>query len=118
MRATRNGGSRSLALLGALLLLYLVVPIGYFLFTLSWRDVPAQLSDPIAIQALITSLLSASLATAIIALLGVPLGYVLARRNCTAHMVPSARLLLMPGWNSIPRSPASCFRKSLWLRRS
>ncbi len=109
MRATRNGGSRSLALLGALLLLYLVVPIGYFLFTLSWRDVPAQLSDPIAIQALITSLLSASLATAIIALLGVP---------CTAHMVPSARLLLMPGWNSIPRSPASCFRKSLWLRRS
>jgi len=81
MRATRNGGSRSLALLGALLLLYLVVPIGYFLFTLSWRDVPAQLSDPIAIQALITSLLSASLATASIALLGVPLGYVLARRN-------------------------------------
>ncbi len=81
MRATRNGGSRSLALLGALLLLYLVVPIGYFLFTLSWLDVPAQLSDPIAIQALITSLLSASLATAIIALLGVPLGYTLARRN-------------------------------------
>src|SRR6266849_3777143 len=81
MRTTRNGGSCSLALLGALLLLYLVVPLGYFLFTLSWRDVPGQLTDPVAIQSLITSLLSASLATAIIALLGVPLGYVLARRN-------------------------------------
>jgi len=81
VRTTRSGASRSLALLGLLLLFYLVVPIGYFLFTLSWRDVPAQLSDPVAIMALITSLLSASLAIAIIALLGVPLGYVLARRN-------------------------------------
>jgi len=81
VRSSRNGGSRALALPGALLLLYLVVPIGYFLFTLSWGDVPGQLSDPVAIQALLTSLLSASLATAIIALLGVPLGYVLARRN-------------------------------------
>ncbi len=49
MRTTRNGGSRSLAGLAALLLLSLVVPLGYFLFTLSWRNVPAQLSDPIAI---------------------------------------------------------------------
>ena len=81
MRSTRNVGSLVLALLGALLMLYLVVPIVYFLFTLSWRDVPSQLADPDAIQALITSLLSASLAIAIIALLGVPLGYVLARRN-------------------------------------
>jgi ABC-type sulfate transport system permease component len=77
----RNGGSRSLALLGILLLLYLVVPMGYFLLKLSWREVPAQLLDPLAIQALLTSLLSASLAIAIIALLGVPLGYVLARRT-------------------------------------
>lgn len=81
MSLTRNSGSRSLALLGILLFLYLVVPTGYFLFTLSWSDVLAQLLDPLAIQALITSLLSASLAIAIIALLGVPLGYVLARRT-------------------------------------
>ncbi|HVB74804.1 MAG TPA: ABC transporter permease subunit [Ktedonobacteraceae bacterium] len=81
MRTSRNGGSRSLALLGGLLLLYLVAPMGYFLFTLSWRDVPAQLADPVAIQALITSLLSATLAIVIIALLGVPLGYVLARKD-------------------------------------
>ncbi len=81
MRSTRNGGRLALALPGALLMLYLVVPIVYFLFTLSWRDVPSQLADPDALQALITSLLSASLAIAIIALLGVPLGYVLARKN-------------------------------------
>lgn len=81
MSMNRNGGSRSLALLGILLLLYLVVPMGYFLLKLSWREVPAQLLDPLAIQALLTSLLSASLAIAIIALLGVPLGYVLARRT-------------------------------------
>lgn len=81
MRSTRNGGSYALALPGALLVLYLVVPMGYFFFTLSWRDVPGQLADPVAMQSLVTSLLSATLATAIIAVLGVPLGYVLARRN-------------------------------------
>jgi ABC-type sulfate transport system permease component len=75
----RHPGRSLLALLGALLLLYLVSPLVYFSFTLPWRDVPGQLMDPQAISALITSLLSASVATLIMALFGVPLGYLLAR---------------------------------------
>lgn len=79
MPKRRNAGRGFLAALGALLLLYLVSPLVYFLFTLPWPDVPGQLMDPQAISALLTSLLSASLATVIMALLGVPLGYLLAR---------------------------------------
>ncbi|HZU67698.1 MAG TPA: ABC transporter permease subunit [Ktedonobacteraceae bacterium] len=76
----RGAGSGSLALLGALLLLYLVSPLVYFLFTLPWSYVPGQLADPQAISSLITSLLSASLAIGITTLSGVPLAYILARR--------------------------------------
>lgn len=78
---SRSAGYSSLALLGALLLLYLVTPLVYFLFMLPWHDVPGQLSDPQAIAALITSLLSASVATGITALFGIPLAYILARRQ-------------------------------------
>ena len=76
-----NAGRSTLALLGMLLLLYLVTPLAYFLATLPWSDVPGQLADPIAFAALITSLLSATLALAVTALLGIPLAYLLARRS-------------------------------------
>lgn len=66
-------------LLAACMLLYLVGPLVYFLFVLPWPAVPATLSDPDAVQALITSATSATIATACMALFGVPLGYVLAR---------------------------------------
>lgn len=81
MLLRRDAGRSSLALPGVLLLLYLVTPIGYLFITLPWHDVPGQLADPQAVAALITSLLSASVATFVIALLGVPLGYFLARRD-------------------------------------
>ncbi|HLH63944.1 MAG TPA: ABC transporter permease [Ktedonobacteraceae bacterium] len=76
-----SAGHASLALLGAVLLLYLIIPLVYFLFTLPWSYVPGQLSDPQALAALITSLLSASLAIAITTLFGIPLAYILARRS-------------------------------------
>ncbi len=72
---------RSLAALGALLLLYLVSPLGYFLYHLPWREVPGQLTDSQTLSALLTSLLSATIATIVMALLGVPLGYLLARKS-------------------------------------
>ncbi|HLJ34659.1 MAG TPA: hypothetical protein VKU38_13445, partial [Ktedonobacteraceae bacterium] len=72
---SRNAGRNILAILGVLLLLYLVSPIGYLLFTLPWHDVPGQLSDPVAISSLVTSLLASTVAIVVIALLGVPLGY-------------------------------------------
>lgn len=81
MPLSRKAGSSVLVLLGMLLLLYLITPIGYLFFTLPWRNVPGQLTDPVAIAALVTSLLSATLATCVIALLGVPLGYLLAKKD-------------------------------------
>ncbi len=77
----RYGGNSPLVLPALLLMLYLVVPVVYLFFTLPWPQVPGQLADPIALGALVTSLLSASLATCLIALFGVPLGYLLARRD-------------------------------------
>jgi molybdate/tungstate transport system permease protein len=53
----------------------------YFLIKLPWYGVPGQLADPQALAALVTSLLAATLALAVSALLGVPLAYVLARRD-------------------------------------
>src|SRR5438270_8067181 len=76
-----NTGRRMLTLLGGLLLLYLVTPLVYFVVTLPWRDVPGQLADAQALSALVTSVLSATLAIAITTLLGVPLAYLLARRD-------------------------------------
>ena len=66
-------------LLGICLFCSLFGPILFFLVTLPWSQVPADLSDPTAVSALETSVISASLATLFIGLTGIPLGYVLAR---------------------------------------
>jgi ABC-type sulfate transport system permease component len=78
-RAT--GGYSIVVVLASILLIYLVSPVIYFLFFYSWPQTGAVLSDPIAQGALVTSLLSATVSTGITALLGIPLGYVLARRT-------------------------------------
>jgi ABC-type sulfate transport system permease component len=65
-------------LLGALALTYLALPILALLWAEPWSGVPAAVSDPIAVGALETSLVGATIATAAIALLGIPLAYVLA----------------------------------------
>lgn len=83
-----SGGSLLFWLLGLCLLSYLLGPILAFLGFLPWSQVPAALSDPNAIGALVTSLVSASIATLFIALFGIPLGYVLAR-----FTLPGKRLL-------------------------
>lgn len=78
-RPRLSGGGLMLWLLGLCLLCYLLVPLLSFLGFLSWPQVPAVLSDPNAIGALATSVISASIATVFIGLFGIPLGYVLAR---------------------------------------
>ncbi len=74
-------GYTVVVVLAGLLLVYLVSPVIYFLFFYSWPQTGAVLSDSVAQGALVTSLLSATISTAIIAVLGIPLGYVLARRR-------------------------------------
>lgn len=81
MRASSRfkGGGSVLWLLGLCLFCYLLAPMLSFLGFLPWSQVPTVLSDPNAQEALTTSLISASCATLFIGLLGIPLGYVLAR---------------------------------------
>src|SRR5260221_13232080 len=76
-RNARSGWGTVFWLLGACMMLYLIGPLVYFLFVLPWPSVPPALSDPDAVQAFITSSTSATIVTAVISLLGVPVGYVL-----------------------------------------
>lgn len=78
-RGRLSGGGFVLWLLGLWLLGYLLGPLFSFLGFLSWPQVPAMLSDPSALAALTTSLISASISTFFIGLFGIPLGYLLAR---------------------------------------
>jgi ABC-type sulfate/molybdate transport systems ATPase subunit/ABC-type sulfate transport system permease component len=66
--------------LGALLAGYLLVPLAAFLIRLAGTP-GAQLAAPGVGAALTTSLITASIATAVIALLGIPLAYVLAHAH-------------------------------------
>src|SRR5258708_13149825 len=93
----RNAGSgwgTVFWLLGACMMLYLIGPLVYFLFVLSWPSVPPALSDPDAVQAFIASATSATIATALIALFGVPLGYVLARFSFPGKSIVSVAIYL------------------------
>jgi ABC-type sulfate transport system permease component len=81
-------------LLAACMMLYLVGPLVYFLFVLPWSAVSSTLSDPDAVQALITSAMSATIATAFMTLFGVPLGYVLARFAFPGKSIVSVAIYL------------------------
>lgn len=74
-----SGGGLVLWLLGLCLLSYLLIPLLSFLGFLPWPQVPAVLSDPNALGALATSVVSASISTFLISLFGIPLSYMLAR---------------------------------------
>ena len=78
-RPRLSGGGLVLWLLGLGLLGYLLAPLLSLIKFLDWPAVPGILSDPDALGALTTSLISASLATLCIGLFCIPLSYVLAR---------------------------------------
>ncbi len=69
--------------LGGLLAAYLLVPIGYFFLRLVTAP-PAQLLVPGLWSAIATSLETATVSMIVIAILGVPLAFVLARRRRSA----------------------------------
>jgi molybdate/tungstate transport system permease protein len=66
-------------LLGAVLLLDLALPIANLLFHADWSSLLASLREPGAGKALRTSALTSAIAVVIMTVLGVPLGYLLAR---------------------------------------
>jgi molybdate transport system permease protein len=67
---------------------FLLLPLAGLLVRAPWRSLPALVGDPLVREALRLSLLSATLATALSLLLGVPLAWVLARTR-----VPGRTLL-------------------------
>lgn len=77
----RGGFTTTFVLLGGLLVLFLALPLAYFLGALSGAQLGSVLGQDTTLNALGVSLGTASLSTAILTLLGVPLGYVLARRE-------------------------------------
>lgn len=70
-----------LAAPAALAVALLVLPLAALLVRAPWRSLPGLLGEPVVLQALRLSLWTATLATALCVLLGVPLAYVLARSD-------------------------------------
>ncbi|HET9656515.1 MAG TPA: ABC transporter permease [Kineosporiaceae bacterium] len=83
-----------LALPGALAVAFLLLPLIGLLVRAPWRGLPRLLSDPAALTALRLSLLSATAATAVSLLLGVPLAWLLARAHGPAAAVLRALVTL------------------------
>ena len=62
-------------------LAFLVLPVAGLLFAAPWTTLPARLAEPAVLEALRLSLVSATIATALCLLLGVPLAWLLARTD-------------------------------------
>jgi molybdate/tungstate transport system permease protein len=79
MSTRRNIALLIFGLLGSILLVNLVLPIASLFAGADWAGWTASLREPEALQALTISIQASAISLAIMALLGVPLGYVLAR---------------------------------------
>lgn len=79
LRRRIEPGVVTLWLLAALALVYLIAPLVELLLAEPWSQVPAALSDPLALDATRVSALAATITTALVALVGVPLAFALAR---------------------------------------
>ena len=67
--------------LGGLLFLDLVLPVASLFFGANWAGWLEALRQPAALQALMISIETSAISMAIMTLLGIPLGYLLARAN-------------------------------------
>ncbi len=75
----RSGVPWPLGAAGAILLLYLVTPFLYTLASLDWTSVVDVIRQPETVRALWTSVLTATVSTCLVTVLGVPLAYLLTR---------------------------------------
>jgi molybdate transport system permease protein len=75
----RAGVPWPLAVPAAIAAAFLLLPLAGLLVRAPWRSMPSLLGDPLVREALRLSLLSATLATAVSLVIGVPLAWVLAR---------------------------------------
>ena len=83
-----------LAVPAAVAIAFLLLPLAGLLVRAPWRALPTLLSDPLVGEALRLSLATASLATAVSLLVGVPLAWVLARTRFPGRSVLRALVTL------------------------
>jgi molybdate transport system permease protein len=93
-RSRRPTAPWPLALPAVLAVAFLLLPLAGLLVRAPWRSLPALVGDPLVREALRLSLLSASLATALSLLLGVPLAWVLARTRLPGRSMLRALVTL------------------------
>jgi molybdate transport system permease protein len=95
-RAGRSGAAAPWPLAGpaAVAVAFLLLPLAGLLVRAPWASLPALVSDPIVREALRLSLLSATLATGLSLLLGVPLAWVLARTRMPGRSLLRALVTL------------------------
>jgi len=90
----RGAAPWPLAVPAAIAVGFLLLPLAGLLVRAPWKSLPALVGDPIVREALRLSLLSATLATALSLLLGVPLAWVLARTRLPGRSVLRALVTL------------------------
>ena len=78
-RPGRSGAPWPLAVPAAIAILFLLLPLVGLLVRAPWTELPTLLSDPTVREALRLSLITATLATGVALVIGVPLAWVLAR---------------------------------------
>jgi len=78
-RTRHRGAPWPLVVPAVVALAFLLLPLAGLLIRAPWRSLPTQLSDPVVWEALRLSLVTATIATGISLLIGVPLAWVLAR---------------------------------------
>jgi molybdate transport system permease protein len=83
-----------LAAPAALAAAFLLLPLAGLLLRAPWRSLPELVTDPLVREALRLSLVSATLATALSLLLGVPLAWVLARSRLPGRSLLRALVTL------------------------
>lgn len=93
-RVADRGVPAVLLVPAALAVLVLVVPVVSLLLRAPWRDLVDALRGGLAVDALRLSLLTATLATAVSVVLGVPLAWVLARTTLPGRSVLRALVTL------------------------
>lgn len=90
----RTAAPWPLAVPAAVAVAFLLLPLAGLLIRAPWRSLPSLVGDPLIRQALRLSLLSASLATAVSLLVGVPLAWVLARTRLPGRSLLRALVTL------------------------
>ena len=81
-------------------LAFLVLPLAGLLLRAPWSTLPQRLTEPGVLAALRLSLLTATLATVVCLLLGVPLAWLLARSGLPMETIHPPAGGRAPGWGA------------------